>query len=62
MTYFTECPDRKTMVKKVAARPCILAVFIGFAMLLLQVFPGGFIGATIHSLSNAAIAPLFVWF
>ena len=62
MTYFTECPDKKTLVKKVATHPCILAVFIGFAMLLAQIFPGGFAGATIHSLSNAntALSMLFV--
>lgn len=62
MAYFTECPDRKTLVKKVMTHPCIVAVFLGFAMLLLQIFPGGFFGATIKSLSNAntALSMLFV--
>ena len=27
LTYFTECPDKKTLAKKVLTHPCILAVF-----------------------------------
>lgn len=62
MAYFTECPDRRTLIKKVMTHPCIVAVFFGFAMLLLQIFPSGFVGATIKSLSNAntALSMLFV--
>ncbi len=62
MSYFTESPDRKTLIKKVATHPCILAVFIGFALLLCQYRLSGFVGATVHSLSNAntAMSMLFV--
>ena len=33
---FTESPDMKTVVKKVALHPCIVAVYIGLGMLLFQ--------------------------
>ena len=62
MSYFTESPDRKTLVKKVLTHPCILAVAVGFVMLITQYRVNGFIGATVHSLSNAntAMSMLFV--
>ena len=62
MSYFTESPDRKTLVKKVLTHPCILAVAVGFVMLITQYRANGFIGATVHSLSNAntAMSMLFV--
>lgn len=34
---FTESPDWKTVVKKVAFHPCIIAVYIGLTLLFLQV-------------------------
>lgn len=62
MTYFTESPDRKTLIKKVCTHPCIIAVSIGFLLMLAQYRISGFIGATIRSLSNAntAVSMLFV--
>ena len=62
MSYFTESPDRKTLVKKVMTHPCILAVAVGFVMLIIQYRVSGCIGATVHSLSNAntAMSMLFV--
>ena len=62
MTYFTEAPDRKTLVKKVCTHPCILAVFLGFVLMLCQIRLTGFVGATVHSLSNAntAVSMLFI--
>lgn len=62
MTYFTECPDKKTLVKKVCTHPCILAVFLGFIMMLYQVHFPGFLNATVKSLSNAntAMSMLFI--
>ena len=62
MSYFTESPDRKTLIKKVATHPCILAVAVGFVLLLCQYRLSGFVGATVHSLSNAntAMSMLFV--
>ena len=62
MTYFTECPDRKTLIKKVCTHPCILAVFLGFILMIFQVRLPGFLGATVRSLSNAntAMSMIFV--
>lgn len=62
MSYFTESPDRKTLLKKVATHPCILAVAVGFVLLLCQYRLSGFVGATVHSLSNAntAMSMIFV--
>lgn len=33
---FTECPDWKTVLKKLAVHPCIIAVYIGLFLLLFQ--------------------------
>lgn len=62
MTYFTESPDKKTLIKKICTHPCILAVFIGFVLMLLQYRIPGFLGATVKSLSNAntAVSMIFV--
>lgn len=62
MTYFTESPDRKTLIKKVCTHPCILAVFAGFILMLGQLQLPGFLDATVKSLSNAntAVSMLFV--
>ncbi|MEG2733653.1 MAG: AEC family transporter, partial [Clostridium sp.] len=62
MTYFTEAPNRRTLIKKVCTHPCILAVFFGFLMMLCQYRLPGFLGATVKSLSNAntAVSMMFV--
>lgn len=33
---FTESPDRKTVIKKIATHPCIVAVYIGLGLLFFQ--------------------------
>lgn len=62
MTYFTECPDRKTLIRKVCTHPCILAVFLGFVLMAAQYRLTGFVGATVQSLSsaNTAVSMLFI--
>lgn len=62
LTYFTECPDRKTLIKKVCTHPCIIAVLLGFILMIFQYRLPGFLGATVKSLSNAntAVSMLFV--
>lgn len=62
MTYFTEAPDRKTLVKKVCTHPCILAVFLGFTMMLLQLHLPTVLNATVKNLShaNTSISMIFV--
>lgn len=37
ISYFTESPNRKTVIKKVITHPCIVAVIIGFFIMVFQV-------------------------
>ncbi len=62
MTYFTKAPDRKTLIKKICTHPCIVSVFIGFVLMLLQIQIPGFLGDTVHSLNkaNTAVSMIFV--
>lgn len=62
LTYFTECPDRKTLLKKVCTHPCILAVFAGFVMMIFQIELPGVLNATVRSLNNAntAMSMIFI--
>lgn len=62
MTYFTKAPDRKTLIKKICTHPCIVSVFIGFVLMILQIQIPGFLGDTVHSLNkaNTAISMIFV--
>lgn len=56
VSYFTESPDRKTLVKKVMTHPCIVAVFIGIFLMLSQITLPGFLTSSIVSLSNCNTA------
>lgn len=62
MTYFTECPDRKTLIKKVCTHPCILAVAIGCVIMIGQIPIPGFIDVTLTTLgkANTGLSMLFV--
>ncbi len=62
MTYFTKAPDRRTLIKKICTHPCIVSVFIGFVLMLLQMQIPGFLGDTVHSLNkaNTAVSMIFV--
>lgn len=53
VTYFTEAPSRKALIKKVVTHPCILAVGIGLVLMFAQWKLPGFIGTTVSSLANA---------
>ncbi len=53
LTYFTEAPDKKTLVKKVLSHPCILSVFVGFAIMVFQVPLPGFLSLTIKNVAAA---------
>lgn len=52
VSYFTECPDRKSLIKKVATHPCIVAVYIGLFLLISQMPLPAFLGDTIKSVGN----------
>lgn len=53
LTYFTEAPNRKTLVKKVLSHPCIVSVFIGFLIMVFQIPFPAFLSLTIKNVSNA---------
>lgn len=53
LTYFTEAPDKKTLCKKVATHPCILAVVIGFIMMVTQIQLPGVLNVTIKNIAGA---------
>jgi predicted permease len=56
ISYFTESPNKKTLVKKVLTHPCIIAVFIGFAIMVFQIPLPSFLGSTVKSVASANIA------
>ena len=53
LTYFTEAPDRKTLVKKVVTHPCILAVAAGFVLMVGQISLPGFLSTTVRTIAGA---------
>lgn len=53
LTYFTEAPDRKTLVKKVVTHPCILAVAVGFVLMVGQISLPGFLSTTVRTIAGA---------
>lgn len=53
ITYFTEAPDKKELVKKVVTHPCIVAVVVGLGLMLGQWSLPGFLGTTVSSLASA---------
>ncbi len=53
ITYFTEAPDKKTLLKKVSTHPCILAAFIGIFLMITQFPLPGVLSLTIRTVANA---------
>ncbi|MDD6213301.1 MAG: AEC family transporter [Clostridiales bacterium] len=53
LTYYTESPSKKDLVKKVVTHPCIIAVVIGLVLMIAQWDLPGFVGATVRSLASA---------
>ncbi|MBW4844636.1 MULTISPECIES: AEC family transporter [Clostridia] len=52
VSYFTESPDRKTVVKKVLTHPCIIAVYIGLALMITRLPLPAFLQNTIRSVGS----------
>jgi predicted permease len=52
VSYFTESPDRKTVVKKVATHPCIVAVYIGMFFMITQLQLPVFLENTIRNVGS----------
>lgn len=56
LTYFTQCPDKKSLVKKVVTHPCIIAVLIGLVLLVTQVQLPGAVSRTVNTIAGANTA------
>lgn len=56
ISYFTESPDRKEVVKKVLTHPCIVAVYIGMVLMILQISLPVFLEDTIRSVGGCTTA------
>ncbi|MEY8355310.1 AEC family transporter [Lachnospiraceae bacterium 54-53] len=52
VSYFTESPDRKTVVKKVLTHPCIVAVYIGLVLMVTQISLPAFLDSTIRNIGS----------
>ena len=53
LTYFTEAPDKKTLLKKITTHPCILAVVIGLFLMIFQITPPEPLNSTIRTIGNS---------
>ena len=56
VSYFTESPDRKTVVKKVLTHPCIVAVYIGLFFMVTQISMPVFLENTIRNVGGCTTA------
>lgn len=56
VSYFTEGTDRKQVVKRVVTHPCIVAVFLGLALMLAQVRLPSFLDAALKDIGNCNTA------
>lgn len=52
VSYFTECPSRREVVKKVLRHPCIIAVEIGLALLVTQIKLPEFLSSGIENIGD----------
>lgn len=53
LTYFTEAPDKKTLIRKIITHPCIISVVIGFFLMVTQLRLPGFLDLTVDKLADA---------
>ena len=62
LTYFTEAPDKKTLVKKVTTHPCILAVGLGLVLMISGIRLPSVAEQTVKTLAsaNTALSMLFI--
>ncbi len=56
ISYFTESPDRKTVIKKVITHPCIVAVYIGMVIMIFNLSLPLFLENTIKNISGCTTA------
>lgn len=56
VSFFTESPDKKTLVKKVVTHPCIVACMIGIIVMGLQITLPDFLFDTINNIGKCTMA------
>lgn len=56
VSYFTHTTDKKSLIKKVATHPCIVAVYIGLFLMITQIQPPGFVTRTISTIGSCTTA------
>lgn len=56
VSYYTECPSKKEVVKKVLKHPCIVAVEIGIVLMVTQVQLPGFLSSAIENVGGCTTA------
>ena len=56
VSFFTESPDKKTLVKKVVTHPCIVACMIGIVVMGLQITLPDFLFDTINNIGKCTTA------
>ena len=56
VSYFTECPSKKEVVKKVLKHPCIVAVEIGIVLMVTQVQLPGFLSSAVENVGGCTTA------
>ena len=52
LTYFTQAPDMKTLIKKVSTHPCIVSVVIGMLIMVFQIPVQGILSLTIKNIAG----------
>ena len=56
LTYYTRCPSKKELARKVLPHPCIIAVAFGMVLLVTGTTLPGFLGSTVNSIAGANTA------
>ena len=56
LTYFTRCPSKRELARKVLTHPCIIAVASGMVLLITGTTLPGFLGSTVNSIAGANTA------
>lgn len=56
LTYFTRCPSKRELARKVLTHPCIIAVAFGMVLLITGTTLPGFLGSTVNSIAGANTA------
>lgn len=56
VSYFTHTTDKKSLIKKVATHPCIVAVYIGLFLMITQIQIPGFVTRTVSSVGSCTTA------